>query len=967
MVFYDPIRIGASGDTSFEVERSLRFNDDDSPYLEATPSAAGSNQMTFSFWIKRGNLGTNQTIFSSGVNNARGHIYFQTDNTLRIQPFNSSGANAGLQTKRVFRDVGAWYHIVVNFNNSAYNDLASTANVYVNGVSTEFTADNYNVPTGGNRLNDAQEKRIGEFRPDDGGHYDGYLAEFNFIDGQVLTPSSFGETNEITGQWVPIDTSGLTFGTEGFRLQFADNSGTTATTLGKDTSGQSNNWTPNNFAVSDVVLDTPSNNFSTLDILSESGGTYSEGNLKIVGAQKTATSTLAFKTGKFYYEVYVDATGDNNYVGVLAANFTGIDPARGGNWITHGGLAYQSNQNFYRLVAGTTSSNRVTYGATYTAGDIIGVAVDIDNDTITFYKNGSSQGNTASGITYLSSISAKEFFYAALLYPNGGNNTMRANFGQDSTFQGTVSAGGNKDNNGNGDFKYTVPSGFLAMCTKNLPDPTIVLPTDHFQTVIYEGDGTASTGTRSFSNVTNFQPDFIWLKSRTIAYSHLLYDAVRGAGSLKGLQSNSTTTEGGAQDNQYYGFLASFDATGFSVTKGDESPTNAKSYTNTNTEDYVAWAWNGGSSDGATYRVVVVSDGGNKYRFRNSANTSTFAVSAVELNLAEGGTYTFDQSDSTMSSHPMKLSTTANGTHGGGTSYNTGVTYQLDGSTVTESAFVSGFSSATSRKLIITVAASAPTLYYYCHYHSGMGGQANTNSTLGSSNFDGDTTPADEVPTVKANPSAGFSIVKYKGQSGNYKVGHGLGVTPELIITKTTGAADSWWTYTTVGDKTLDWAALNLTQAFQNVEGYNLQLPTNLTFDDDDDFTDNNQNAIAYLFSSVTYFSKVGRYTGNGSADGPFIHLGFRPAFFLQKRWTGSGSGGWYIFDSKRAGFNVDNDILVADTGDSGFDGQTYPRLDFTSNGVKWRDAGSAVHNENGVIYIYLAFAEAPSKYSRAR
>ena len=201
MSFYDAIRVGASGAADFEVERSLRFNDDDSPYLELTPSAAGSNQMTFSFWVKRGNnFGSSSVIFSSGVNNARGHIYFETDNKLRIQPFNSSGANAGLSTNMVFRDPSAWYHIVISFNNSAYNDLASTANVYVNGAAVTFTADNYNVPTGGNRLNDAQEKRIGEFRPDDGGHFDGYLAEFNFIDGQVLTPSSFGETNSVTGQ-----------------------------------------------------------------------------------------------------------------------------------------------------------------------------------------------------------------------------------------------------------------------------------------------------------------------------------------------------------------------------------------------------------------------------------------------------------------------------------------------------------------------------------------------------------------------------------------------------------------------------------------------------------------------------------------------------------------------------------------------------------------------------------------------
>ena len=138
-----------------KIQRSLRFNDDDSPYLERTPSGAGSNQMTFSFWIKRGNLGGGGAVFSSGENNARGHIYFDTDDKLNCQPFNSSGANTNLVVDRVFRDTTSWYHVVLSFNNTAYNDTASTVNVYVNGVSASFTPTVTNTPSGGNRLNDS--------------------------------------------------------------------------------------------------------------------------------------------------------------------------------------------------------------------------------------------------------------------------------------------------------------------------------------------------------------------------------------------------------------------------------------------------------------------------------------------------------------------------------------------------------------------------------------------------------------------------------------------------------------------------------------------------------------------------------------------------------------------------------------------------------------------------------------------
>ena len=215
----------------------------------------------------------------------------------------------------------------------------------------------------------------------------------------------------------------------------------------------------------------------------------------------------------------------------------------------------------------------------------------------------------------------------------------------------------------------------------------------------------------------------------------------------------------------------SFSAFNFNTDNTIDVPVSANDYSmNTSSNTYVAWNWvGGGDSPSQTYVVKVVSDSGNKYRFDD------FGTSALTLNLQEGGTYTFDQSDSSMSSHPMKLSTTANGSHGGGSTYSTGVTYELDGSSVTESAFVSGFSSATSRKLIIVVAASAPTLYYFCHYHSGMGGQINTNTTHGSTNLKGTL-----QSTVSANTSTGFSvgIFQSNGASSVVTTGHGLSSAP---------------------------------------------------------------------------------------------------------------------------------------------------------------------------------------------
>ena len=409
-----------------------------------------------------------------------------------------------------------------------------------------------------------------------------------------------------------------------------------------------------------------------------------------------------------------------------------------------------------------------------------------------------------------------------------------------------------------------------------------------------------------------------------------------------------------AEDPNYP--LDSFDSNGFTTSEASDQQ-------NTSGQNYVAWNWDAGETDGATYRVVVVSDSGNKYRFRNSANTATFAQSAVVLDLAEGGTYTFDQSDSTMSSHPMKLSTTANGTHGGGTSYNTGVTYQLDGSTVTESAFVSGFSSATSRKLIITVAASAPTLYYYCHYHSGMGSSINTNSTLGSSNFDGDL-----QSVTKVNTTAGFSIVKWTSGGNLYKtVGHGLGVKPSIVILKARTTSNNWFVYFDVVDGTNDFMELSATNASLSAESYSIVPPTSTVFGTDGAFVSGSSNIphIAYVFSSVSSYSKIGKYKGNGNADGTFVFTGFRPAWVMLKR--ADSADHWIIKDSKR---NTRNDVfsnLGADIANAEFGSSANVQsADFLSNGFKLRGTDSGVNANNGT-YIYLAFAESPFKNSRAR
>ena len=897
MSFYDAIRVGASGATDYEVERSLRFNDGDSPNLTRTPSSA-SNRRTFtiSAWVKRSSFGAGHTIISQGTSGSDFFgVYFPSEQ-FSIRSRVGGSDQFEKNSTGFFRDLSAWMHVLVAVD-TTQSTAEDRAIGYLNGVRvTNYSANTIPAQNTELNMNTTETVYIGSFPHCC--HWDGYIAELQFIDGQALTPSSFAETDAATGEYKPIKYTG-TYGTNGFYLNFSDNSGTTATTLGKDLSGNGNNFTPNNLSVSagagnDSLEDTPTNNFCVLNPLDKMGTvTVSEGNLKVVINGDNAsliTGSFGVSSGKWYYEAVADTAGAG-FVGWIrkdVSTYTGYPYQQGGTL-----LYFSQNGGRYKDGDGGAS-----YGASYTDGDIIGCAINLDDNEVTWYKNNASQGT----------LSIEAGTYNPNTTTGGSGATFTFNFGQRA-------------------FSYTPPTGFKALNSANLPDPTILLPDKHFETLVYSGNG----GTQSITGL-NFQPDWVWVKNRTGTNSNVLFDAVRGA--TKELISNVTNSEGTEATS-----ITSFDSNGFSV--GSNGGVNSGS------GSYVAWNWDAGETDSATYTVKVVSDSGNKYRFND------FGTSAVTLDLAEGGTYTFDQSDSSMSSHPMQLSTTANGTHGGGSAYSTGVTYQLDGSTVTASAFISGFSSASSRKLIITVAASAPTLYYYCYYHSGMGGAVNTNSTLGSSNFDGT-----NQTVVKANTTAGFSIISYTGTGSTNTIGHGLGVTPKVYIIKNRDSSDNWIYYTTVIDGSLDFLYFTTGAKSNSIN----TAPTSTVIEISGLTTnDNGDKHICYAFSEVEGYSKFGKYTGNGSTDGTFVYTGFRPALVITKQTNSTGS--WFIFDNKRNGFNETEPYTMVNTSNVE---ATDLGWDLLSNGFKQRNSYSAT-NSSGNTFTYLAFAESPFKNSRAR
>ena len=442
-------------------------------------------------------------------------------------------------------------------------------------------------------------------------------------------------------------------------------------------------------------------------------------------------------------------------------------------------------------------------------------------------------------------------------------------------------------------------------------------PSDYFNTKLYTGNGS----TQSITGV-GFQPDWVWIKRRNASSNHILTDVVRG--NTKWLESNGTNAEQTGTDR-----ITSFDSDGFGL--GSNANVNA------NTGTFTSWNWlAGGTAPSITYNVKVVSDSGNKYRFDD------FGTSAVTLDLQEGGTYTFDQSDSSNSGHPLRFSTTSDGTHGGGSEYTTNV------STI-------GTAGSAGAKTVITVAASAPTLYYYCTQHSGMGGQANTNSTFGSSNFSGSI-----QSTVSANISAGFSIVSYTATGSAGTLGHGLSAVPKMIILKERVGTENWMVYhagNTSAPET-DYLLLNSTSATADFPVWNDTAPTSSVFSigTDSSTSTSGDTYIVYCFAEKKGYSSFGTYQGNGNADGTFVYTGFKPAWFMIKRTNNTSD--WHIQDNKRDTFNPVDTSLFANTTDTDTTSSTYD-TDFLSNGFKLRGTTTA-RNDAGSPYIYIAFAESP-------
>jgi len=547
----------------YTISRSLRFRNSASAYLNRTfTTPTNAIKWTVSFWFKRGTLGAAIPLFGSYTNTSIDcGLTINSSDQLQMYVTNTT---ALLKTNNVLRDPSAWYHCVVSFD-SANATATNRVKIYINGVECSYGTDNRaSYSSFSSTWNTAAAQYIAYYNSPSI-YFDGEMTEFYHVDGQALTPSSFGAYNATTGVWQPTKYAG-TYGTNGFYLNFNNNASTT--TLGYDTSGNSNNWTTNNISLTtgvtyDSMIDVPTpyadggngrGNYPVINFLNAYSNTFlSNGNLRYQNTNAywaNARATMQPAVGsKFYVE------------------FTSTQPWTSNN-VSFLGLCTPS------MALTASAGDIATIYTTTTSGEVLALAIDRVNNQVSTYRNNALVGTTS--ISATNDIDIVVGSYAA---------SGEINFGQRP-------------------FSYTPPTGFVALNTYNLPTPSISNGANYFAATTYTGNGSTQNILNSANTTTgvSFKPDLVWVKARSTTYDNQLTDSVRGANYE--LQSNST----GAQTN--YGLISAFNSNGFTVyTNGTYLASNANGTT------YVGWQWQAGA--------------GSSSSNTNGSITSTVSVNAT--------------------------------------------------------------------------------------------------------------------------------------------------------------------------------------------------------------------------------------------------------------------------------------------------------------------------------------------------
>ena len=1003
----DKGRQGAAGvSTGYDIANSLRFNDDDEASLSWTPSSAGDlRKWTWSGWVKVSSFDTHRRIFCVGNGNVnQHHLWFTDGNKLSVYISDGANANLGhLKTTQVFRDPSAWYHIVFvwDSDNATADDRSK---LYVNGDL--ITA--YEARTNPSRYLDSHINSANWIHglgvvPQDGNLFlDGYLAEVNFIDGYAKTPSDFGETDETYGHWKAKEyTHSDGYGTNGFYLPF-DNAGTkhtitangdTATSTAQkkfgtasvsfDGSGDylsipdSDDWTFSGDFTIEMWF--RSNNISspasqTIISESEANGSelalvhYSDGEIsfRCTGTSTIVTSGAGVSSNTWYHlaivrsgstiKVYLDGSSI-----ISTTNSSTINP---GNGIRFG--SWYSGTDYYN---GYMDEIRISNKARYTtgfSGSLPTTAFTDDNNTLLLiHGDGSIEdgsgvtgelGNDQSGEANHWTTNNLSITDQMLDSPTNNFATWNAIHPKSKTLtEGNLRV--STPSYGNVTATQLLTSGkwyweglgagySIGVCGEDgVNHSTSISATGSKSIGYWSGgsiywDGGSGSGPASYTT-TQIVAAALDMDAGTIKFykeNSLQGTYTFGSGTVPDLSAgvipvwNNGSSSGATLTTTNFGQDSSFagnkDAQGNQDSNdiGDfyyEPPSGYKALCTKNLAD----------------PAVVPKDNfeAKKYTGNNSSGGQDIALefqpdlSWLKITNNSYSHVLFDSVRGASSGYLMSDATLQESTSHGGLEFQESGIKVKDGS-------VSRLSSNSS----------AP--YVAWNWKAGGDDVLNEVGTIDSQ--------------VSANVDAGFSIVSFTGDgSASSTVGHGLSQTPELLIVKDRDGSDDWQVkyiednYYLILNK--DWAA---SSSYPNYTATSSVINLGYTWNNDSD-----NDHIAYCFHSVDGYSKVGSYSGisTSGTDGPFVYLGFKPAYLLIKRYS-SGTSDWVVFDNARDDANETDDILYPHLSAAEASDATGYGVDFVANGFKVKSSWSAI-NYTGYDFIYLAFAEHPFKYSTAR
>tara|TARA_R100001594_G_scaffold12264_1_gene27402 strand:+ start:7984 stop:11049 length:3066 start_codon:yes stop_codon:yes gene_type:complete len=996
-------------DGSYNVKYSCIFNDDDTAYLTRTQDTGDSKRIaTFSWWMKRCTFGSEQAVIAAAPS-GRFFARFTTADKLALRLTNGTDENEETTIIR-FRDATAWYHCVwrIDVTQSTSTDRSR---FYVNG--SEVALDNSDPPAQNTDvvgLGDGTTQRIGMLAHASASKYDGYLAEFIYVDNQSLDASSFGELSS-NGIWVPKEYEGA-YGTNGFHIPFSNPS-----SVGADTSGNGNNFTAVSLGFNNVVADSITNDatgevllYPALNPLTKNSSVnLTNENLTHTGTNGSIDTNTKVNhplpaTGKFYFE-FVAGSSSGVYLGVVVGSCANNESGNGAN---KGFLYYQANGKLYAnpITAGSGDA----YGDTWTTNDVIGVAIDMTNGgDLWFSKNGTWQSSATAG-----EIAAGTTTNAAVT--NMPTNTTNSRTYDDS---GLYVAIGDSSASGTGTLRFaetswtgTAPTGFGELTTTvtgigNRPvfNANIAQSARNTNTLANGnlhwggGGGDGIAGTHSFGT----SGKWYWEQTAGDDDSYVLHGII----SKSVYNSNDMAENTGASGFDTIGG----DGEAFAWYRGNkwEKTTIVSSY--------------GTATSSASDVVMLALDIDNNkiwYGVNGTwiasgdpaagSNASSTITSGIEW-YPYAGSFTGDpvvNFGQKAFAYPIPtgfsaLSTASMATPAikKPTSYFDVVTYAGTGSELaisslsfqpdfvwiknrdqTDSHMLYDVCRGATKEIhsdtndVETTTAQTLKSFDSAGFTLGTDVQVNTNTEdyvawcwkaggSPSSNGDGSITTS-----VSVNTDAGFSIGTYTADGGNDTLGHGLSAAPEFVLVKKRASGVGGWRvyhaemalggYGTT-DAHTDYMELH-TDAIPADDAtiWNDTAPTSSVISIGSDQNVSPNTYVFYAWHSVAGFSKFGSYNGNGAADGPHVYLGFEPALVIVKK-AEHATNNWNMLDHKRHPFNDgDAPYIYADTNAAETNpGDSSQDVDILANGFKIRNS-NAGYNTSTRKYIYAAWAKSP-------